>query len=245
MPSLTLNTSPTSSTRLDGHSPTSTSTSKSKSASPERPPVSPITPTLRAARLVQNGRQAYTHSQPPQIAVEAPAPEPIKFDENPDVLATKSAISILQMQARNAAQDIKSLQRTKQRGMQDPEEFLRALRAGEIRQKDETFMGLGQDEDDDDEEMEESVKAEESKAWEKLPRPQDVVRMPHINWDQYAVVGDSLEKLHSDQLRHPPEGSPQRLGPGGQLLPTTTGHSPAGSAKDKMERMGTRKGGKR
>merc|ERR1711964_500873 len=136
-----------------------------------------------------NGRQTYTHSQPPQIAVSAPAPEPIKFEENPDVLATKSAISILMMQARIAAEDIKS--------------------------------------------------------WEKLPKPQDVVRMPHINWDQYAVVGESLNKLHSEQLRNPPEGSPQRLGPGGQLLPSALGSLPATPAKDKNEKMGTRKGGKR
>ncbi|KAL2070884.1 hypothetical protein VTL71DRAFT_13910 [Oculimacula yallundae] len=243
MPALTVNTSPTNSSRPDGHSPTSTS--KSQSASPERPPVSPITPTLRAARPVQTARQTYTHAQPPQIAVAAPAPEPIKFDENPDVLATKSAISILMMQARVAAQDIKSLQRTKERGLQDPDEFLRALQAGEIKQKGDTFMGLAKDDEDDDEDMDRSSEPEESKAWEKLPRPQEVVRMPHINWDQYAVVGDSLNKLHSDQLRNPPEGSPQRLGPGGQLLPSTTGLSPAGSAKDKMEKMGTRKGGKR
>ncbi|KAH6723456.1 hypothetical protein BKA61DRAFT_566088 [Leptodontidium sp. MPI-SDFR-AT-0119] len=243
MPSLTVNTSPTKITRPDGHSPTSTS--KSRSASPVRPPVSPITPTLRAARPVQNGRQTYTHSQPPQIAVAAPAPEPIKFDENPDVLATKSAISILMMQARIATEDIKSLQRTKERGLQDPDEFIRALQAGEIKQKGDTFMGLAPDDDDDDEDMDESTKPEESRAWEKLPKPQDVVRMPHINWDQYAVVGDSLDKLHSAQLRNPPEGSPQRLGPGGQLLPNGLGSLPATPAKDKNEKMSTRKGGKR
>merc|ERR1711977_636045 len=201
MPSLTVDTSPTNTSRPDGHSPTSTS--KSRSASPVRPPVSPITPTLRAARPVQNGRQTYTHSQPPQIAVSAPAPEPIKFEENPDVLATKSAISILMMQARIAAEDIKSLQRTKERGLQDPDEFMRALQAGEIKQKGDTFMGLAQD--DDEEEEEDSTKPGESKSWEKLPKPQDVVRMPHINWDQYAVVGESLNKLHSEQLRNPPE----------------------------------------
>ncbi|KAH7397950.1 hypothetical protein BKA64DRAFT_53667 [Cadophora sp. MPI-SDFR-AT-0126] len=243
MPSLTVDTSPTNIARPDGHSPTSTS--KSRSASPVRPPVSPITPTLRAARPVQNGRQTYTHSQPPQIAVSAPPPEPIKFDENPDVLATKSAISILMMQARIAAEDIKSLQRTKERGLQDPDEFMRALQAGDIKQKGDTFMGLAQDDDEEDEDEGESAKPGDGKAWEKLPKPQDVVRMPHINWDQYAVVGESLEKLHTEQLRNPPEGSPQRLGPGGQLLPSALGSLPATPAKDRNEKMGTRKGGKR
>jgi len=107
-------------------------------------------------------------------------------------------------------------------------------------------MGLAQDDDEEEEEDEEdSTKPGESKSWEKLPKPQDVVRMPHINWDQYAVVGESLNKLHSEQLRNPPEGSPQRLGPGGQLLPSALGSLPATPAKDKNEKMGTRKGGKR
>lgn len=110
-------------------------------------------------------------------------------------------------------------------------------------------MGLAQDDDDDDEDEEDGAVKQEAttdgKTWEKLPKPQKVVRMPHINWDQYAVVGDSLEKLHADQLRNPPEGSPLRMGPGGQLLTSAMGSAPVTPAKDKNEKMGTRKGGKR
>ncbi|KAK2629439.1 hypothetical protein QTJ16_000259 [Diplocarpon rosae] len=240
MPSLSINTSPTKAAYPDGNSPESVL--KSRSASPVRPPVSPITPTLKAAQPLQHVRQMYTHSQPSQIAVPLPPPEPIKFDENPDVLATKSAISILMMQARIAQDDIKSLQRTKERGLQDPEEFLRALQAGEIKQKGDTLMGLAQDDDEDDEDAD-STKLEamkDHKSWERLPKAQNVVHMPHINWDQYAVVGDSLDKLHADQLRHPPEGSPD-----GQILAIGLSPAPATPAKDKIERMGTRKGGKR
>lgn len=42
----------------------------------------------------------------------------------------------------------------------------------------------------------------------KLPQPQNIVRMPPINWNKYAVVGEGLEKLHADQLRRPPVGAP-------------------------------------
>ncbi|KAI9048171.1 hypothetical protein LZ554_007966 [Drepanopeziza brunnea f. sp. 'monogermtubi'] len=241
MPALSINTSPKA-TRPDGHSPYSTA--KSRSASPARPPVSPITPTRRPVQPAL--RQTFTHSQPPQVAVPLPAPEPIKFDENPDVLATKAALSILLMQRRIAEEDIKSLQRTKERGMADPEEFLRALQAGEIKQKGPALMGMAPDDDDDDEVVE-SVEQDtkDSKAWEKLPKQQNVVRLPHINWDQYAVVGDSLEKLHADQLQNPPEGSPQLLGPDGLLSASAFGSVPVTPAREKMEKMGTRKGGKR
>lgn len=163
------------------------------------------------------------------------------------MLATKSAISILMMQARRATGDIQTLQRSKEHALQDPEGFLAALEAGEIRYKGEPFMGLSQDDDEDeDEEDGQNVKQEEErKTWERLPKAQDVVRMPHVNWDQYAVVGESLEKLHADQLRHPPEGMPQRMGVDGQLVTGWFGSMPATPAREKAEKMGTRKGGKR
>ena len=41
-----------------------------------------------------------------------------------------------------------------------------------------------------------------------LPKPQNVVRMPHINWNKYAIVGEGLEKLHAEQIRRPPVGEP-------------------------------------
>ncbi|KAL2756421.1 hypothetical protein ACRALDRAFT_1063629 [Sodiomyces alcalophilus JCM 7366] len=51
--------------------------------------------------------------------------------------------------------------------------------------------------------------------WTELPRPQNVVRCPPINWSQYAVVGESLDKLHAEQLRRPDQGQPAVMGPGG------------------------------
>jgi hypothetical protein len=53
------------------------------------------------------------------------------------------------------------------------------------------------------------------KSWHTLPKPQNVVRCPPINWAQYAVVGESLDKLHAEQQRAPAQGSPAVVSPGG------------------------------
>ena len=266
MPVLSLDTSP----RAEDHradSPHSPSHSRS-SPEPERPPYSPITPVLGPARLatstnpLQNGqpqRQTYTHSQPHQTTISQPFPEPIAFDSNPDVLALKSAISILQLQARNATADVQSLQKIKERALQDPESFAKAVAAGNVKAKsDDLFAPSLDDDEEEDDDGGEAQQVQTAKAdknvWPKMPAPQNVVRTPPINWNQYAVVGDSLDKLHVDQVIRPSEGVPQRMGPDGQLsfggdsqrrdlyLGVAAPYQPG---KDKMERMGTRKGGKR
>lgn len=44
----------------------------------------------------------------------------------------------------------------------------------------------------------------------RIPQPQNVVRMPAINWAKYHVVGESLDKLHEEQRRRPDPGEPSR-----------------------------------
>lgn len=51
--------------------------------------------------------------------------------------------------------------------------------------------------------------------WANLPKPQDIARMPPINWTQYAVEGEALNKLHNQQLTHPTLGMPAVMGPNG------------------------------
>ncbi|KAL1870425.1 hypothetical protein Daus18300_005111 [Diaporthe australafricana] len=53
-------------------------------------------------------------------------------------------------------------------------------------------------------------------SWTNLPTPQDVVRMPAINWSKYAVVGESLDKLHKEQLSKPTLGMPATAGADGK-----------------------------
>lgn len=89
-------------------------------------------------------------------------------------------------------------------------------------------------------------------AWRTLPKPQNVVRCPPINWAQYGVVGESLDKLHAEQQRAPAQGVPASLTPGGGGLAyefkgeSTAGEqrrlvgvaAPYAPGKDKLERKG-------
>ncbi|KAK3372512.1 hypothetical protein B0H63DRAFT_485074 [Podospora didyma] len=255
------------------------------------------------------GRPAFAHSQPDQVAIAPPAAEPIAFDDNPDVLALKSAISILQLQRARATADMQALSRAKAAALADPGAFVADLAAGKVGMDGDPLMlpGGGGDSDgsDDDSEEdydsspsspsssdgEESIKPEpESEsgsdsqnrittaqtdtdgdvsmtgdsgggpdiptttkstksnirkkrkgstttnpdsssssdnkqkargatenpaaAWRKLPKPQTVVRCPPVNWAQYGIVGESLDKLHAEQVAAPTLGAPAVLGPG-------------------------------
>jgi hypothetical protein len=147
----------------------------------------------------------------------------------------------------------------KERAVGDPEGFARALVAGDVASKPDPVFNpsheSSSDEDDDEEESKTSddIKGKDG-SWGTLPTAQNIVRCPPINWAQYAVVGDSLDKLHKDQQSRPTEGTPQILQPDGTLAFGAEGHrrredlgiaAPYQPGKDKIERMGTRKGGKR
>ncbi|RDA83573.1 hypothetical protein CP532_4760 [Ophiocordyceps camponoti-leonardi (nom. inval.)] len=173
------------------------------------PPVSPITPTLPPAHLSEATPQqplpspisrlpVYTHTkQPDQVTVlPPPPPEPIDFGTNPDVLALRSAISVLQVQKKRAAADIQTLSSARDAALDDADTFLRDLAAGNVNASN-------------------AADVNNANPWTSLPRPQEVVRCPPINWSQYAVVGDSLDKLHADEIRRPSQGVPATVGPDG------------------------------
>ncbi|KAL2262855.1 hypothetical protein VTK26DRAFT_9242 [Humicola hyalothermophila] len=289
------------------------STSSARTSSPQRPPVSPITPTLGPAQMAGGpagttaapspskphtddpipdfalGRPVFTHtSQTDQVGITPPPAQPINFDENPDVLALQSAISILQLQRQRATADIQKLNRIKAAALADPAAFIADLAADKVRVEGDPLMsgpgtassvGGGEDDDNDDEEDseedsedDEEEQQEETSAssdtpmtdatphtqppkttqpqknnrqrsskessssfassdptqnqpqeaepiWRTLPKPQTVVRCPPINWAQYGVVGESLDKLHAEQLAAPTPGTPAVLGPGGTYHP--------------------------
>lgn len=223
------------------------------SSPPPRPAVSPITPPLKPQQFPPP-RQTHAYSaQPAQTVIAPPPPEPIEFDTNPDVLALKSTLSILQMQGARARRDMVALQKAKTSALDDPKSFLADLKAGSVR-VGAPEMGGGLDDDDDDSDSssdedegdagvkpdvegpagataagQPTVKSEpdsmdvdgpatkESRPWSNLPEAQNIYRMPPINWGQYAVAGESLEKLHKEQVVRPPQGSPATVTPDGRF----------------------------
>ncbi|GAB1311287.1 hypothetical protein MFIFM68171_01497 [Madurella fahalii] len=313
MPGLTITTDVRAAAASARRTSTNVNTNSRGTSSPPRPPVSPITPTLGPSQLPTTGgpggrastkqphnnstsgsnndsipdfalgRPAFTHTQPDQVAIAPPPAQPIDFDENPDVIALKSAISILQLQRARATADIQTLSRAKAAALADPSAFIADLAAGRVgTEGDPLFLGTDDSDDedrgDDEREREEhdgqeptsssgtgpktkgsadddtpmtdgagapakkrkgkqkhamnnsnsnssntppaaattaTATAAASPAWRKLPKPQNVVRCPPINWAQYGVVGESLEKLHAEQIAAPTPGAPVALGPGG------------------------------
>ena len=195
---------------------------RSRSASPSRPPVSPITPPLApseppstSAQPFPPPRQGFTHEPPPQqIGIPQPPPEPINFEANTDVIALKSAISVLQVQKSRATRDIQALNKAKTEALEDPAAFLEDLATGKVQPRQDYAFGADGVEDDEDEGGGDSSESTQ-RAWSSLPKPQQVVRCPPINWSQYAVVGDSLDKLHADQVARPSQGAPAVYGSGG------------------------------
>ncbi|KAK2589844.1 hypothetical protein QQS21_012482 [Conoideocrella luteorostrata] len=200
---------------------------RSRSTSPVRPPMSPITPPLApsrppdiasAAGSLLPPMQQLSHSSQPsqQIGIPPPPPEPIDFELNPDVIALKSAISVLQVQKSRATADIQALNKVRDEALEEPEAFITDLAAGKVKPRDDIAFGTD-DSDDEHGEGEDSKcssreRNEKARAWSSLPRPQEVVRCPPINWAQYAVVGESLDKLHSEQVSRPSQGTPAVFG---------------------------------
>ncbi|KAI1810784.1 hypothetical protein GGS20DRAFT_565976 [Poronia punctata] len=254
----------------------------SRPSSPTRPAYSPITPPLKPTEFPP--RPTYTHaSHVDSTAIPPPPPEPIDFSTNPDVLALKSAISILQMQRRKAERDMVTLDRVKNAALADPEAFIQDLITGRIHTEGERplassaetaqkFKGEEQKQDDDDDDDDDSdsdsdmedvgqstsnntqdpatnqegIEATERKPWESIPKPQNIVRCPPINWSQYAVVGESLDKLHNEQVMRPAQGTPAIVtsdgryefkggddGPGERYLGVAAPYAPG---RDKIDR---------
>ncbi|KAK0628428.1 hypothetical protein B0T17DRAFT_490186 [Bombardia bombarda] len=291
------------------------------------------------------GRPTFTHpSHPDQVATaQLPPAEPIAFDDNPDVLALKSAISILQLQRARATADMQALSRAKAAAVADPSAFVADLAAGRVGMGGDPLFPSSSnnnpdDDDDDDDDMDtsssdsdgsssgdeqdqeeleqgsaigpetlpprnendkdgdtymgdnssaskstptqkgnENIPSSTKKrrknkhhnntqpsaataSWRTLPKPQTVVRCPPVNWAQYGVVGESLDKLHAEQVAAPTLGVPATLGPGAKYQFKANGATaprdhqnarlvgiaaPYTPGKDKIDRKNKGGGGRR
>ncbi|KAJ5765878.1 hypothetical protein N7520_005437 [Penicillium odoratum] len=201
---------------------------------PPRPTYSPVTPVFaqlepvaaKNATIVppplspsptnNTPHQIYRPPPPPvnpPVFKPEPPPVPISESDNPDAIALRSAISILQMQKQQSLRDIKSLDRLKEAAAADPEGFARELAAGRLRTEDRGAIIQFSDEmdiDEDDKENPKQTQGGSPSAFARIPQPQNVVRMPPINWAKYHVTGEPLDRMHEEQLRRPDPGEPRR-----------------------------------
>ena len=233
-----------------------------RSSSPPRPPVSPITPVLSPATLIPSTESTATRAPPstttpsanfnqptctatPSTAasfIHRPAPVPISESENPDVIALRSAISILQLQRERSKADLRALQALKEKAVAEPEDFAQDLLAGRIESADQSrgLLGVdlgdvshhrdrggmttptsmpnadavGDEMDIDSDDDDRKPHSNHHPKFSPIPTPQNVIRCPPINWAKYHIVGESLDKLHEEQRRRPTQGEPQRDGTG-------------------------------
>ena len=167
----------------------------------------------------QQPQQQQQPSYPPPNPIRPePSPVPISESDNADVIALRSAISLLQFQKQKALNDIKALDELKRAAAADPEGFSRELLAGNLSQQNNQFIDtditMKDDDDDDDsgDESEEEGEQQSKNKFGKIPKPQNVVRMPPINWAKYHIVGEPLDKMHEEQRNRPFAGVP-RQGP--------------------------------
>lgn len=120
------------------------------------------------------------------------------------------------MQKQQSLRDIKTLDRMKDAADADPERFATELASGRLKTEDRG--AVIQFSDDDPMEIEgENGKPKRTNPdgspasiFGHIPAPQNIVRMPPINWAKYKVVGEPLDRMHEEQLRRPHSGEARR-----------------------------------
>jgi hypothetical protein len=175
------------------------------STTPRRPSFSPVTPTISHTSLAADDHSA----RPSPEWIDEPEPLPVSLEDNPDAIALRAAISILQLQRQQSLRDIKALDKMKAAALQEPEKFVEDLKAGKLTKPDPAGTIAIDDSDDDTVDNTKAPEGVETASstgvspFGKFPTAQNVVRSPPINWDKYHVVGESLDKLHEQQVKRP------------------------------------------
>lgn len=190
-------------------------------ASPVAPPYSPITPVMSSTNLFEN-TAGYQYAPPEEVPLPPPL-IPISESENPDAIALRAALSILQIQRQQTLRDMKKLEQQKKAAVANPEGFAADVTKGKVKTisgnglvvgptlevehktSSDDFQDSALDSDSDNERP-----LREGAKFENIPGPQNIVRMPPINWAKYHIVGESLDKLHEEQRTRPVPGQPRR-----------------------------------
>ncbi|KAF2786635.1 hypothetical protein K505DRAFT_141286 [Melanomma pulvis-pyrius CBS 109.77] len=220
---------------------------RSESRSPNRPPVSPITPTVSAAQLapLPPPPQPIPHVGPSQHAVFRPQPPsvPISESDNPDAIALRSAISLLQLQREKSKRDLKTLEELKAAAVSDPQGFVRSIQAQRSHPSkpnvdplsptlsDVSGSLLGDSAGTESEQRtaegrkdsasmdSQAASTDPATKFPPIPQPQNIIRCPPVNWAKYHIVGESLDKLHKEQKQYPGSVEPPRNQQGAKAPP--------------------------
>ncbi|KAL8828914.1 MAG: hypothetical protein Q9170_006392 [Blastenia crenularia] len=184
--------------------------------SPTSPPFSPITPVMSNTFPLQES-QGFERSAPTHIPSMPPL-QPFSESENPDAIALRSALSVLQIQRQQTLHDLKTLERQKKMAAADPEGFSKAVVEGKIRTQSRgvldprpgfSLSSLRNPDLDDEQDVKmdhEIHKTVEKEHYGDIPGPQNIVRCPPVNWAKYHVMGEPLDRLHEEQRRRPVNG---------------------------------------
>lgn len=170
-----------------------------------RPSYSPVTP------VSTNTPRQDTAPNQTKFMTE-PEPIPVDLDDNSDAIALEAALSILQMQKKQAQHDLKQLKKMKVAAQDDPDSFVAALEAGKLSQAPNPVPDGDDDNEDGDpgRPKDETMTGTSSEPLGQFPNPQEVVRAPPINWAKYHIVGEPLDRLHLEQQQRPEPGQPRR-----------------------------------
>ena len=178
-----------------------------------------LNPTLHDAAAYDANSQILpkaSESQP------LPSPQPISLSDNPDAIALRATMSILQIQRQQTLRDMKTLEVQKGKALEHPEQFAQDVRDGKIKVRGTEGVMPRAEDSDGAEEGRESTESRndgeghagesghETEPFGAIPSAQNVVRMPPVNWAKYHIVGESLDKLHDEQRARPTLGTPSR-----------------------------------
>ncbi|KAF2132839.1 hypothetical protein P153DRAFT_364102 [Dothidotthia symphoricarpi CBS 119687] len=209
---------------------TSSTASSTGARSPDRPPVSPITPTTTAAQLAPLPRADRDHDEqarpappPPATFIKQPSSIAISESSNPDAIALRSAISLLQLQREKSKRDLQALEDLKAAAVSDPHSFVRSLQEQRSQVQTHTDILTPTLSDLDHEQRRKDSASMDAPppraAFPAIPQPQNIVRCPPVNWAKYHVVGEPLDRMHDEQRKWPGAPEPPKLQSGMRAPP--------------------------
>ncbi|KAL2400779.1 hypothetical protein ABEF92_005723 [Exophiala dermatitidis] len=195
------------------------------SGSPQRPSYSPVTPTLSHTSLQHDDDQV---KLPPPEFMEEPDPLPVDLDDNPDAMALRATLSVLQLQRQQALRDMRELDRMKRAAMEDPEHFVRDLREGKLSASARQGVEV-----DDMEGPTDGSAAAAGSNFGRFPSPQNVMRCPPVEWAKYHIVGEALDRVHEVQQHYP--GYSEDMGARNERLQPHTSAAPYRPFLDRLD----------